>query len=122
VGARHAGSYYIFSLLTGYQEPPAGVVLSQGMSYNPYFAGAQIAMPPPLHEDMIEFEDGTPATISQMAKDVAHFMEWTMAPRFNEDKHVELKKAIVMVFLAGLAFYANKTKWSVLKSRQIRRF
>ena len=122
VGARHAGSYYLFSLLSGYDAPPAGVTLAENMHYNPYFAGTQIAMPPPLHDEMLEFDDGTPATICQMAKDVSHFMEWALAPRWNEDKHIELKKAVVILTLAGFAFYYNKTRWGVLKSRQIRRF
>jgi len=122
VGARHPGSHYIFSLLTGYMNPPAGVKLSANMHYNPYFAGAQIAMIPPLHDGMVEYDDGTPATISQMAKDVSHFLEWTMAPRWNDDKFVELKKAILLGALMTFAFYVNKTKWSVLKTRQIRRF
>jgi ubiquinol-cytochrome c reductase cytochrome c1 subunit len=122
VGARHAGSYYIFSLLTGYQDAPAGVVMAPGMHYNPYFAGGQIAMPPPLHEGMLEFKDGTPATISQMAKDVAHFMEWTLAPRWNDDKHIEVKKFVILLTLSGFAFYYNKTRWAVLKTRQLRRF
>jgi len=122
VGARHAGSYYIFSLLSGYAPPPAGVKLGNGMNYNPYFAGGQIAMPPPLHDGMLTFDDGTPATISQMAKDIGHFLEWTLAPRWNDDKHVEVKKAVVMGVLAAFAFYYNKQRWSVLKTRQIKRF
>tara|TARA_R110002050_G_scaffold129900_1_gene251452 strand:- start:496 stop:975 length:480 start_codon:yes stop_codon:yes gene_type:complete len=122
IGARHNGSNYVWSLLTGYHTPPAGVTLASGMNYNPYFAGAQIAMPPPLSDNMVEFEDGTDANISQMAKDVTHFMEWALCPRWNEEKHTELKKAVVLLTLAGAAFYVNKTKWSVIKTRQIRRF
>ena len=122
VGARNAGSNYIFSLLTGYDTPPIGVTLAENMSYNPYFSGGQIAMPPPLSDEMLEFDDGTPASICQMAKDVSHFMEWSMAPMWNEDKSVELKKAIVLLTLSGLAFYYNRQRWSVIKTRQIRRF
>lgn len=40
VKARHGGCDYIFALLTGYpDEPPAGVQLSEGLSFNPYFPG-----------------------------------------------------------------------------------
>jgi ubiquinol-cytochrome c reductase cytochrome c1 subunit len=122
IGARKQGSYYLWSLLTGYDAPPAGIKLGSNMNYNPYFLGTQIAMPPPLHDQMLEFDDGTPATICQMAKDVSHFMEWALAPQWNEDKHVELKKAIVILTLSGIAFYYNKQRWSVLKTRQLRRF
>lgn len=40
VKARHGGCDYIFALLTGYpDEAPAGVQLSEGLSFNPYFPG-----------------------------------------------------------------------------------
>ena len=50
---------YIFSLLTGYWDPPAGVELREGMEYNPYFPGQAIAMPQQLFPDSVEYEDGT---------------------------------------------------------------
>jgi len=37
--ARHGGPDYIYSLLMGYKEPPAGVTVRQGLHYNPYFPG-----------------------------------------------------------------------------------
>ncbi len=48
--ARPAGPTYMHALLTGYEEPPAGFNLAEGMYYNKYFPGHQIAMPPPLQE------------------------------------------------------------------------
>mmetsp|Transcript_2324 Transcript_2324/g.6464 ORF Transcript_2324/g.6464 Transcript_2324/m.6464 type:complete len:270 (-) Transcript_2324:48-857(-) len=122
IGARHNGSHYLFSLLTGYQSAPAGVQLGDNMHYNPYFVGGQIAMPPPLSDEMVEYDDGTEASVSQMAKDVTHFLEWALAPQWADNKHTELKKAVVALGLAGVAFYWNKQKWSVLKTRQLRRF
>ena len=76
VKSRHAGQDYLFSLLTGYCEPPAGKALMPGLYYNPYFPGGMIAMPPPLNDDGVEYEDGTPATISQQARDVVQFLNW----------------------------------------------
>ena len=76
VKARHSGQDYLFSLLTGYCEAPAGKDLMPGLYYNPYFPGGMIAMPPPLNDDGVEYEDGTPATISQQAKDVVQFLNW----------------------------------------------
>lgn len=76
VKARHAGQDYLFSLLTGYCEAPAGKELMPGLYYNPYFPGGMIAMPPPLSDDGVEYEDGTVATISQQAKDVVQFLNW----------------------------------------------
>jgi ubiquinol-cytochrome c reductase cytochrome c1 subunit len=76
VKARHSGQDYLFSLLTGYCEAPAGKEMMPGLYYNPYFPGGAIAMPPPLNDDGVEYEDGTPATISQQAKDVVQFLNW----------------------------------------------
>ena len=74
VKARHGGADYIFSLLTGYCDPPAGVTVQEGLNYNPFFPGTQIAMARVLFDGLVEYEDGTPATTSQMAKDVVAFL------------------------------------------------
>ena len=50
---------YIFSLLTGYFDPPAGTPeLGEGMAYNPYFPGGAIGMPQQLYPDGVEYDDG----------------------------------------------------------------
>lgn len=74
VKARHGGADYIFSLLTGYCDPPAGVTVQEGLNYNPFFPGTQIAMARVLFDGLVEYDDGTPATTSQMAKDVVAFL------------------------------------------------
>lgn len=48
----------MFSLLTGYCDPPAGVSLREGLYYNPYFPGQAIGMAPPIYNEVLEFEDG----------------------------------------------------------------
>lgn len=59
VKARHAREDYIFALLTGYHDPPAGVSVREGLHYNPYFPGGSIGMARPLYDGMVEYEDGT---------------------------------------------------------------
>ena len=88
--ARHSGSDYVFSLLTGYswgqglfQIPPWLGELKPGQFFNPYMKGGIIAMPPPLSDGMLEYEDGTPATVSQMAKDVVNFLRWSAEPDYD---------------------------------------
>jgi len=76
VKARHYGIDYIVALLTGYVEPPAGKTMLPGLHYNPYFPGGAIAMAKQLTDGQVEYEDGTAATESQMAKDVACFLAW----------------------------------------------
>ena len=58
------GENYLYSLLTGYEEPPADVEVPDGGYYNAYFPGHVIAMPPPLSDDQVTFADGTSATRS----------------------------------------------------------
>jgi ubiquinol-cytochrome c reductase cytochrome c1 subunit len=80
VKAREGGPDYIFGLLTGYKDPPAGFNLLPGMYYNEYFPGHQIAMPPPLSDNAVTFADGTSATVPQMAHDVVTFLTWAAEP------------------------------------------
>ncbi|KAH9311836.1 hypothetical protein KI387_026871, partial [Taxus chinensis] len=84
--ARHNGQNYVFALLTGYRDPPAGVSIREGLHYNPYFPGGAIAMPKMLNDGAVEYEDGTPATESQMAKDVVTFLTWAAEPEMEERK------------------------------------
>ena len=49
---------YIFSILCGYCDPPAGVTLQEGTYYNPYFPGGAIGMSQALYNEVIEYDDG----------------------------------------------------------------
>lgn len=121
VKARHGAADYIFSLLTGYpDEPPAGVVLPIGSSYNPYFPGGSIAMGRVLFDDLVEYEDGTPATTSQMAKDVTTFLNWCSEPELDERKRLGLKAVIILSSLYLLSVWVKKFKWAGIKTRQFK--
>ncbi|KAK1938477.1 putative cytochrome C1 precursor protein [Babesia divergens] len=89
--ARKNGPDYLFALLTGYCEPPEGIELRQGLYFNNYFPGGSIAMPPPLEDGMLDYEDGTAATVSQMAKDVVNFITWASDPMHDERKNMGMK-------------------------------
>lgn len=92
VKGRHGGCNYIFSLLTGYpEEPPAGAVVQAGLNFNPYFPGTGIAMARVLYDGLVEYEDGTSATSSQMAKDVTEFLNWAAEPEMDERKKMGWK-------------------------------
>ncbi len=110
--ARTGGPDYLHALLTGYEDAPDDVTLNEGMSYNVYFRGNQIAMPEPLAEDSVEYTDGTPATVEQMSLDVVHFLMWTAEPKLEARKRMGLKVMLFLVVLTAL-FYASKRKvWS----------
>ena len=54
----HNKKDYIYSLLTGYHDAPAGVEPKEGLHYNPYFNGGWIGMAKALYDDVIEYSDG----------------------------------------------------------------
>jgi len=85
------GHNYVFALLTGYCEPPAGYALDDGLYFNPYFKGGAIAMAPPLYNGVIEYSDGTPATKSQLAKDVCEFLQFAAFPYHDRQKKIRIK-------------------------------
>ncbi|WZZ11965.1 hypothetical protein YC2023_105054 [Brassica napus] len=87
--ARHNGQNYVFALLTGYRDPPAGISIREGLHYNPYFPGGAIAMPKMLNDEAVEYEDGVPATEAQMGKDVVSFLSWAAEPEMEERKLVD---------------------------------
>eukprot|EP01093_Parvamoeba_rugata_P014365 TRINITY_DN462_c0_g2_i1.p2 TRINITY_DN462_c0_g2~~TRINITY_DN462_c0_g2_i1.p2 ORF type:complete len:161 (+),score=5.94 TRINITY_DN462_c0_g2_i1:1-483(+) len=120
VKARHGGADYIFALLTGYRDAPAGFVVGEGLHYNSYFPGQAIGMAQALLPEMLDYEDGTEATISQMAKDVSMFLNWTAEPEHDERKKMGLKSYVVAGVMAATTLFWKRQKWSVLKTRKIR--
>ncbi|XP_057992096.1 cytochrome c1-2, heme protein, mitochondrial isoform X1 [Hevea brasiliensis] len=117
--ARHNGQNYVFALLTGYRDPPAGVSIREGLHYNPYFPGGAIAMPKMLNDGAVEYEDGTPATEAQMGKDVVTFLSWAAEPEMEERKLMGFKWIFVLSLALLQAAYYRRLKWSVLKSRRL---
>jgi ubiquinol-cytochrome c reductase cytochrome c1 subunit len=112
--AREGGADYLFALLIGYTPPPADVKLGDGMNYNAYFPGHQIAMPPPLNEGAVTFADNTPATVNQMARDVTTFLAWAAEPTLETRHYTGVKVMAFLLVCAGL-FYAVKRKiWADL--------
>jgi len=119
VKAREHHEDYVLAILNGYRDPPEGVTLRQGLYYNPYFPGGAIAMPPPLMEGAIEFDDGTPGTIEQMAKDVTTFLAWASEPEHDDRKRMGLKAMFVLGLVAVPTLYFKQLKWGALKTRVV---
>jgi len=119
IKARPGKDNYVFQLLTGYRKKPAGVNLREGLHWNPYFPGGAIGMPPPLMPDMLTYEDGTPATVSQMAKDVTTFLCWTASPEHDDRKKMAIKAIFILSLIVVPTLYYKRLIWSVLKTRKI---
>jgi ubiquinol-cytochrome c reductase cytochrome c1 subunit len=112
--ARAGGADYVYSLLQGYREPPAGEAGPEGTHYNAYFPSHWIAMPSPLDHGLVSYADGTEATVEQMAADVTNFLAWAAEPTLEVRKQSGLKILLFLIVLTAL-FYATKRKvWAYL--------
>lgn len=110
--ARVDGPNYIYSLMLGYvDEVPEGAEVPDGMFYNTYFGGHNIAMPPQLMEGLVEYEDGTEATVQQMASDITAFLNWAAEPELNERKSLGLKVMIFLLVLTALLYALKRQIW-----------
>lgn len=112
VEARPAGPNYLYALMTGYADAPSGVDMMEGMSYNNYFPGHQIAMAPPLSEDGVEYEDGTKATVEQQAEDIVTFLAWASEPNMEDRKRMGIKVLIFLIVFTGILIAVKKRVWS----------
>ena len=110
VKARAGGPDYIYSLLTGFLDtPPEGHVTPDGMYYNKVFPGNNIAMPPPVSDDLVTYADGTKATKEQISKDVVAFLNWTSEPELDE-RHSMGIKVLGFLFVFTAMLYALKRR------------
>jgi ubiquinol-cytochrome c reductase cytochrome c1 subunit len=119
VRARHGNENYVFALLTGYRDPPHGVVLGENMYYNIYFPGGQISMPPPLAAGAVDYDDGTEASVSQMAKDVTTYLSWASQKDHDERKLMALKSYACVALLSGPFYWGKKNLWNNVKKRNV---
>ena len=110
--ARAGGPDYIHALLTGYADAPDEVEMRAGLYYNPYMPGGKIAMPAPLLEELVEYGDGTPATVEQMSLDVTHFLNWAAEPELEARKKTGTMVLIYLTIFAGLLYFSMRRIWA----------
>jgi ubiquinol-cytochrome c reductase cytochrome c1 subunit len=114
--ARKDGPNYVYSILTGYQDAPAGFEFNSDVTnYNPYFPTREILMMAPLFEDMLEYQDGTEANVEQMAVDVTNFLMWTAEPNLDDRHKMGFKVTAYMVILTILMFFSMRVIWRRVK-------
>jgi cytochrome c1 len=102
------GADYIYSLLAlGYSNP-------KDLNHNDYFpvAGNHIAMPKPLADKQVPYEDGSPQTVDQYARDVTAFLQWMAEPKLEERKKTGLRATIFLLVFAGLLYFTKKRIWA----------
>ena len=116
VKARGGGVDYIYSLLQGYEEAPSGIILDEGVHYNKYMYGNKIKMSAPLSDGIIEYSDGTNASVEQMSKDVTTFLMWAAEPSLEARHQMGFKAIVYLIILTILVYFSMKRIWSRVKS------
>ena len=107
------GPDYVAAILQGFEDkPPADAKIPDGAYYNKYFPGHAIKMPKPLSDGQVTFDDGSPATVAQYAKDVTTFLMWTAEPHMEARKQLGFQVFIVLIIFVGLMYFTKKKVWS----------
>lgn len=109
---QEGGPDYIHSVLTGYKDAPAEMKMSDGMYYNMTYPGHQIAMPAPLADGSITYQDGTKPVLDNYARDVAAFLAWSADPSLNQRKRIGWVVILYMLVTTVLLYFAKKRIWS----------
>ncbi|CAB0042642.1 unnamed protein product [Trichogramma brassicae] len=68
-----------------------------------------------LQDGGVDYDDGTPATKSQMAKDVVEFLNWTANQEWNTRKLYAMKTIGVSLLMAASLWLAYRHKINVYK-------
>ena len=114
--ARGGGANYIYSLLLGYEDPPVGMILDEGVHYNKYMYGNKIKMSNPLSEGIVEYSDGTDATVQQMSKDITTFLMWAAEPHLEARHQMGFKAIVYLIILTILVYFSMKKIWSRIET------
>ncbi|SMH51179.1 cytochrome c1 [Mesorhizobium australicum] len=111
-----SGPDYIHALLTGYDEtPPEGMEIAEGTHYNPYFiAGKSLAMPKPINDDAVTYDDGSPQTVDQYSRDVSAFLMWAAEPHMEARKQTGFNVMVFLVLFAGLVYMTKRKIWAAV--------
>ena len=115
--ARGGGANYIYSLLQGYEDPPLGITLDEGVHYNKYMYGNKIKMANPLSDGLVEYADGTDASLEQMSKDVTTFLMWAAEPHLEARHQMGFKAILYLIILTVLVYFSMKRIWSRIETK-----
>ena len=116
--ARKGGAEYIYSLLMGYEEAPAGYQLDDGVYYNKYMSGLKIKMAEPISDGAVDYADGTEATKAQIAKDVTTFLVWAADPHLEARHKMGFKVFFYLIILLTLVYLSKQKVWSRFDSKE----
>ena len=109
--ARRYGEDYIYNLLMGYEEPPEGLEVGNGMYYNKWMDGNQIAMPAPILDGSVDYDDGTDTNAAQLSEDVVTFLKWSAEPELEVRKNMGIKVILFFLILGTFVYLAKNKLW-----------
>ncbi|MEE4350062.1 MAG: cytochrome c1 [Pacificimonas sp.] len=122
VKARPDGANYLYSLISGYEPVPAAFpadYVQEGLHYNPYFHSLWINMPPQLSDGLVEYDDGTEATVEQMAQDITAFLYWAAEPKMEDRKQAGVGVLVFLLIFTSLSYLAYKRVWADIKPSKV---
>ena len=99
----------------GYTETPDNFNVPDGMWYNKYMEGHLIAMPSPLTDGAIEYDDGTNPTLEQLSSDVTTFLAWAAEPSLEHRKRLGVKVMLFLLALFILTYISKEKIWRDVK-------
>ena len=111
IKAKKNGVDYLYNLLLGYSESPEGFEIGEGMYFNKFVANNQIAMPQPLYEGSVDYDDGTKNTLPQLSEDLVTFLAWASEPELEERKRLGIKVILFFIVIGILIFIAKRRLW-----------
>jgi ubiquinol-cytochrome c reductase cytochrome b/c1 subunit len=106
------GPDYIVALMKGYRDAPKDFQVPEASYYNEYFPGHVIKMRPPLSDGQVTYDDGSPQTVEQYAKDIAAFLVWVAEPHMEQRKRIGLQVMVFLIVLSGLLYFTKKKVWA----------
>jgi ubiquinol-cytochrome c reductase cytochrome c1 subunit len=115
VKAREYGPDYVYSILTGFSNPPSSETPVANKYYNSYFQGHWISMPPPLHDGAVTYQDASPSSVDQMARDVVVFLQWAAEPEMEQRHEMGLKVLAFLFIMSVFCYLAKKRVWKNMK-------
>jgi len=116
--ARKGGADYIYSLLMGYEDAPAGYELDDGVYYNKYMPGQKIKMAEPISDGAVEYADGTETTKAQISKDVTTFLVWAADPHLEARHKMGFKVFFYLIILLTMVYLSKQKVWSRFGSKR----
>jgi ubiquinol-cytochrome c reductase cytochrome c1 subunit len=112
IKARHHGPDYVYGILTGYEPAPEGTTLLEGQYWNRTMPGHIIAMPQPMQDGQVVYEDEAAQTVHQYAYDVVNFLTWASDPNMEQRKRTGIKVLIFLAVFAGIMYAVKRKIWA----------